>query len=204
MRRFLYYFNKILKKIRFSAISKSEISSTAKIESGCLVVNSSFGRYSFCGYDCNLINVDIGGFCSIASKVSIGGAAHPLHFVSTSSVFLSHKDSIKKKFAKHIFLPEIRTKIGNDVWVGEGAYIKAGVRVGSGAVIGMGSVVTKDVPPYAIVAGNPAVLIRYRFSPEVVEALSGLQWWNMSDSEISAIGHLFDDPQKLLKDRGLM
>ena len=63
--------------------------------------------------------------------------AHPAHFISTSPVFLSHKDSVRTKFAHHGYLPLLRTEIGADVWIGEGAFVKAGVRVGYSAIIGM-------------------------------------------------------------------
>ena len=152
-------FNKILKKSRLVAITNSKINPMATIHSGSSFVNSSLGRYSYCGYDCSVINADVGAFCSIAGRVTIGGAMHPMHFVSTSPAFLSHKDSVKKKFAKFDYLPLFRTTIGSDVWIGEGAFIKAGINIGHGAVIGMGAVVTKDVPPYAIFAGNPVKLI---------------------------------------------
>lgn len=68
--------------------------------------------------------------------------------------------------------------VGHDVWIGHGAMIRSGVRIGNGAVVGMGAVVTRDVPPYAIVAGVPAKVVRYRFSPEVIEQLSQLAWWD--------------------------
>lgn len=85
----------LMKKLRLSSIRKSTIHKTSKIESGTSFINSSMARHSFCGYDCAIINAEIGAFCSIASNVKIGGVAHPVHFVSTSPVFLSHKDSIK-------------------------------------------------------------------------------------------------------------
>ena len=140
---------------------------TSKVESGTTIINSSMDRHSFCGYDCNINYCDIGAFVSIASRVSIGGSMHPIEFVSTSPVFLSHKDSVKTKFARHDYFNIARTKIGNDVWIGEGVFIKSGVTIGDGAVVGMGSVVTKDVPPYTIFAGNPARLIRKRFTETV-------------------------------------
>jgi hypothetical protein len=69
------------------------------------------------------------------------------------------------------------THIGNDVWIGEGARIRVGVNIGDGAVIGAGSVVTKDVPPFAIVGGVPAKLIRMKFEPAIIERIQAVQWW---------------------------
>lgn len=201
---FTYIYAKLLKKLRGSAVRGSKVHATSKVEAGSAVIDSTFDRYSFCGYDCNILSCDVGAFCSIANKVSIGGVAHPVSFVSTSPVFLSHKDSVKAKFAAHDFLPRVRTFIGNDVWVGEGSYIKAGVRVGHGAVIGMGSVVTKDVEPYAVVGGNPAKIIRMRFERGIVDALLAMAWWEMSEEELSLMGRFFDRPEELLKLKGYL
>lgn len=195
-----YFLSKIIKKFRLSSILESKIDKTSKLESGTSFINSSMARHSFCGYDCSIINAEIGSFCSIASNVRIGGIAHPVHFVSTSPVFLSHKDSIKAKFASHDYLPILKTLIGHDVWIGEGAIIKAGVSIGPGAVVGMGSVVTKDVPPYAIVAGNPARVIKSRFSVEVIQALLKTEWWNKSDAELVQIGKYVDSPEKFIRE----
>lgn len=69
-------------------------------------------------------------------------------------------------------------KIGNDVWIGSNVLIKGGVTIGDGAVVGMGSIVTKDVPPYAVVAGNPAKIIKYRCNDEQIKALLRIKWWD--------------------------
>jgi len=74
--------------------------------------------------------------------------------------------------------------IGNDVWIGTRAMILSGVRIGDGAVIGAGAVVTRDVPPYGIVVGNPAKLVRHRFPMHDVDTLLALQWWNWDDQKI--------------------
>lgn len=204
MRSPYYFLSKAVKKLRGSAIVNSKIDSTSKVESGSSVANSTMRKHSFCGYDCVIVNSDIGAFCSIGSRVSIGGVGHPVEYVSTSPVFLSHKDSVKAKFSRHDYLPTVRTAIGNDVWIAEGVFIKAGVSVGDGAVIGMGAVVTKDVQPYSIVAGNPAALVRMRFEPAIVAALVNLQWWALPDAELRRLGPLFNNPRAMLLQEGLL
>lgn len=193
-----YYWSKLVKVARGSAIADSTIDKSSRVHSGTTFICSRLARHSFVGYECTILNTEIGPFCSLASRITIGGATHPIHFVSTSPAFLSHKDSIKKKFARHVFNPAIRTTIGADVWVGDGAYLKAGVKIGHGAVIGMGAVVTKDVAPYAVVAGNPARVIKYRFEPEVISGLLESQWWTLTDDELAALGDHFTDPVRFL------
>ena len=109
--RLQYIISKILKKIRGAAINKSTIHKTSKVESGSLVVNSTIDRYSFCGYDCDILNCEIGCFCSIANNVIIGGAAHPINWVSTSPVFYIGRDSVKKKFQTFQRPDDLRTLI---------------------------------------------------------------------------------------------
>lgn len=180
----IYYWSKLLIKLRGSAVIGCSIHPTSKIESGSHIVNSSFGRYSFCGYNCKIINCEVGSFVSIADSAVIGGARHPIEWASTSPVFYEGKDSIVKKFSRFDLPSHETTIIGSDVWIGDRAIIKAGVQIGHGAVIGMGSVVTKNVPPYAIVGGNPAKLIRMRFDENVIEHLLASKWWEKQDQEI--------------------
>lgn len=198
MYRFRTLLSKILKKLRLNAIRNSYIDPTSKVESGSNLVNVTMLKYSFCGYNCDIMNAIIGSFCSIANNVVIGGAMHPVDWVSTSPVFYGGRDSVRKKFSNHCRPEDLQTIIGNDVWIGEGAKIKQGVRVGTGAVIGMGAVVTKDVPPYAIVAGNPAKLIRMRFDDETVARLLDSQWWNLPEEKLSGMAQYIMDPQRFI------
>jgi acetyltransferase-like isoleucine patch superfamily enzyme len=196
MNNILYYLSKFLKKARFSAIKNSKIDSTSKVESGSLIINSIFGKYSYCGYNCEIINTEIGSFCSISNDVKIGGEQHPLNWVSTSPVFYKGRDSINFKFSSFDKPTPKQTIIDSDVWIGSNVLIKQGVKIGVGSVIGMGSVVTKDVKPYSIIAGNPAVLIRKRFDDATIEILLKSSWWKLTNEEMMKIAKYFNNPSE--------
>ncbi|MGE5355532.1 MAG: CatB-related O-acetyltransferase [Deltaproteobacteria bacterium] len=199
MKKILYYWAKFFKKIKYKAILNSKIHHTSKVEAGSEFINSTMDKHSFCGYDCEIINCDIGSFCSIANRVVIGGGMHPMGWVSTSPVFYEGKDSVKQKFSEHKRVPPRKTIIGHDVWIGEYAILKQGIKIGTGAVIGMGSVVTKDVEPYSIVGGNPAKEIRKRFDSETIDELLKSKWWDYSDKELNNYAKYFNEPQEFLK-----
>ena len=144
-------------------------------------------------------NCKIGAFTSISGDCYIGGTSHPLNWVSSSSVFHKWKNILRKNFAAFEYSIFKETEIGNDVWVGEGCKIKAGIHISDGSVIGMGSVLTKDVGPYEIWAGNPAKLIRKRFSQEEIDSFVKLKWWNWSDEKIEQYANSFNNPELFLK-----
>jgi len=196
---FAYVWNRLLKKIRGKAIRNSLIAKSTRIESGSQIIDSTIGKYSFCGYDCKILNCTIGNFCSLADNVIIGGARHPYEWVSTSPVFYKGRDSIKKKFSEFDRSQEPRTFIGSDVWIGEGVYIKAGITVGHGSVIGMGSVVTKDILPYSIVGGVPAKVIKSRFPDDICEWMLKIQWWDFSDQKLEKYASCFSDPIEFIQ-----
>tara|TARA_B110001450_G_C17590920_1_gene468932 strand:+ start:377 stop:886 length:510 start_codon:yes stop_codon:yes gene_type:complete len=155
-------------------------------------------RHSFCGYDCEIYNTTIGSFCSIANEVAIGGGNHPMNWVSTSPVFYAGRDSVRVKYSEHERKKPHRTIIGHDVWIGQRVLIKQGVQIGTGAVVGMGSVVTKSVPPYAIVAGNPATIIRYRFDSNTINKLLKSEWWLLPSSNLKKAANKITDVERFL------
>lgn len=191
--------SKLFLRMHGKAIRNSFIHKTARVHYGSNVLNSKMDAYSYCGYDCWLINTDVKKYCSIGANVRIGGAMHPISFVSSSPVFHKGKNILDKNFSKHELEPTKRTIIGNDVWIAENVMIKAGVKISDGAVIGMGSIVTHDVGPYEIWAGNPAKLIRKRFDDETIEKLLQSKWWDRSEDEISALAQYFNNPEEFLK-----
>lgn len=196
-----YIWFKLITKIKGCAVKNSYLSKDSKLEAGTTFINSELGRFSYCGYNCYIVNVDIGAFCSLSDNISIGGGVHPLDWVSTSPAFYRGRDSISKRLARLDFSTEDpRTIIGNDVWIGRGAYIKAGVTVGDGAVIGMGSVVTKDVAAYSIVAGNPAVEIRKRFDLETIERIHKSLWWKLEEDNIVKYADKMNNVEAFIKE----
>ena len=141
----------------------------------------------------------IGKFVSIGQHVVIGHGIHPLNYLSTSPFFYFNNLGWKNK--DQVEHPEFwdcsPVKIGNDVWIGDSVFIKNGITIGDGAIIGAKSIVTKDVPPYAIIAGNPATIIKYRFEEKIIKKLLELQWWNLDDKIIKQIP--YDDIYKAIE-----
>ena len=194
-----YLYSRLIKKARGTSILGSKVDPSSKVEAGSQFLDSSMAKYSYCGYDCQILHCSIGSFCSIADNVIIGGAKHPIDWVSTSPVFFYGKDSVKKKFSVFQREKYLNTIIGHDVWIGHGAHIKQGVIIGTGAVIGMGAVVTKDVPPYAIVGGNPAKVLRMRFDDSTVSKLLKSEWWAMPEDKLQELSKYIQNPNEFLK-----
>ena len=199
MESIAYYAAKFVQNyLRLSAIKGSSIDKSAKVCSGTTLNDVIVGRYTYIGHDSRINNCEIGAFSSIAGDVFIGGSSHPVEWASTSPVFHSKKNVLKKSFSDNAYITSKKTTIGNDVWIASNVMIKAGITVGNGAVIGMGSVVTKDVPDYEIWAGNPAKCIRKRFDDSVIKRLQVSKWWELQDDQLARCGDLFNDIDKLL------
>lgn len=197
--KLLYVYSKLVKKLQCPSIRESEIHKTSKIGSGSNVVRLNMGKYSYMGNYNSVMDTKIGKFCSIASYCAIGGDAHPINMVSTSPVFYNTKNVFNKSFHTCDFQEASKVIIGNDVWIGEKCFIKGGVHIGNGVIIGAHSVVTKDIPDYAIVAGAPARIIRFRFDEVTIKSLTDISWWNWDECKINAFSKYFGDPQKLIE-----
>ena len=142
-----------------------------------------------------LHNVSIGRYSSIAAGVWISPHEHPISWLTTNAMVYSPggpftwaRKSMGLALPKAMcYSPSRPVKIGNDVWIGHGAFVKGGVAIGDGAVVAAHAVVTKDVPPYAVVAGVPAKVIKYRFDDDTIRELLDLKWW---DYDLSVFGEL--------------
>lgn len=143
----------------------------------------------------------VGKFCSISEDVTfLLSADHRMEWVTTYP-FVAGKMQKNLKWMKPE--PYIKSKgdiiVENDVWIGYDATIMDGVKIHNGAVIGAKSVVTKDVEPYKIVAGNPARIIRYRFSQEVIDAFLKIKWWDWDIKKIRDNVELMKYPSKFIR-----
>lgn len=154
------------------------------IAPGVRLNHTIIGKYSRIRHFTTIHHTTIGKFCAIGKNSRIGIARHPTNLISTNLIFY-RKNQIKNDWVKQIDFEDYKTiEIGNDVWIGEFATIIGGVKIGDGAIVAARAVVTKDVPPYAIVAGVPAKIVKYRFNEEVIEQLLKIKWWDLDESEI--------------------
>lgn len=153
------------------------------------MVDSQFGDYSYITVDGHVMGSRIGKFCSIANQTRINPGNHPVwrasqhHFTYRSRQYGMAEEDDTEVFA---WREAHAVTLGHDIWVGHGATILAGVTVGTGAVVGAGAVVSKNVAPYAIVAGVPAKPIRQRFEDRIAERLQALAWWDWDHAKLSA------------------
>lgn len=180
-----------IKKITYRDISllsywdsSSNFTKYTRLSALVRLLGCNIGKYTIINRGCSLVYTTIGNFSSLAGYIQLGAGRHPLNYISTSEIFY-HKNSLTNLWVKPIdFTGNLPITIGSDVWIGSQAFVMGGVKIGHGAVVGSRSVVTKDVPPYAIVAGVPAKIIKYRFSEDVIERLLEIKWWDFDDEEI--------------------
>jgi acetyltransferase-like isoleucine patch superfamily enzyme len=158
------------------------------VHDGVTLVECELGDFTYVAEGSTLYRAAIGKFCSIGAQVSIGGGLHPSRqFVSAHPAFYSPAPRAGASFAdRDYFRERAAIRIGNDVWIGNRAILFDGVTVGDGAFIGANAVVTRDVAPYAVVAGVPARLIRYRFAPDEIAFLEAFRWYDKDIAWLAA------------------
>lgn len=178
--------------------NRSRVSRKAKVYGRVQVSNSTIGDYSYVGRNSRVIHADVGKFCSIAGGTNVGMGTHTLDKISTCPIFTEARNATKHSWVDvSTENPFRRVTVGNDVWIGVRVMIMGGVTIGDGAVIGAGSIVTKDVPPYAVVVGVPAKIIRYRFSEEQIKKLLKNPWWNRTEEELKEQISLFQSSEDI-------
>lgn len=147
------------------------------------------GDYSYVVNDSNIVYTRIGKFCSIAAMTRINPGNHPMqrvtqaHFTYRASAYFEGEADDAAFFDWRRSQP---VEIGHDVWIGHGAIVLPGRKIGTGAVVAAGAIVTKDVPEYTIVVGNPARPLRRRCPEEIAERLKKLAWWDWSHAQLRA------------------
>lgn len=171
------------------------------------LVNCQIGKMSYIALDCSFTNTIIGRYCSIGPNCRVVFGDHPTNtFVSSHPAFYTSSRPAGRCYVSQQKFQEIRyiddsehmVRIGNDVWLATNVTILAGVRIGDGAIVAAGAIVTHDVPPYAIVSGVPAKVVRYRFMPEQIGMLMKQKWWNRDEQWICDHAEDFSDIEKLL------
>jgi virginiamycin A acetyltransferase len=156
------------------------------------------GRYFGLGCYSYVANSEIGRYCTFGARVSVGAFSHPTDWLSIHEFQYRNTQHIYGNSVidgdENIAPKNPVTKIGCDVWIGDNASVRAGVTLGHGAIIGLGAVVVSDVPPYAIMGGNPARILRYRFDEDVISSLLKLKWWELDMAYLKGID--FSDVEK--------
>lgn len=181
---------------------KTELKGYNVVHNKCIVIESEIGEGTYIHDGASLKRTKVGKWCSISPEVKVIIGNHPTEkFVTTHPLFYSAKEYAGLKWRNETVYPEYsytdETKrwyceIGNDVWIGTRALLMSGVKIGNGAIVAAGSVVTKDVPPYSIVGGVPARVIKYRFRQDQIEKLEDVKWWNSNLEELERNVRKFD------------
>lgn len=192
--KFVYPYKQKYNKIKIILSKEVEVEESVVIEEGVEIGHLKkmsrglyIGKRTYIGA-CSRI----GRFTSISFDVKIGLVGHPLNYISTSPVFYAKR---RGWLDKNLYdeTTQGTVEIGNDVLISANVMILAGVKIGNGAVIGAGSFVNKDVPPYAIVVGSPAKVIKYRFDDDTIKNLEEMKWWDLPKEELLKYESFFNN-----------
>jgi len=169
-------------------LRKSTLNEYSRLADHSYVIKSQIGAYSSIGRYTQIRNTNIGKYCAISWDVSINATSHPYANPSVSA--FAYVPNMGHFVTKKIDKTE-QVNIKNDVWIGANSVIMPGVTIGNGVIIGASAVVTKDVPDYAIVAGVPAKIIKYRFEKTLINELLLLEWWDLDRNLIKENIHIW-------------
>lgn len=179
---------------------ETKIAEKIILSKNCLISPAlkTIGKGTYIGNNTKIFECEkIGNFCSIGHNTHIGLSNHAFDHISTSPMFYDKSRGLCEKTTFND-KQNNRTTIENDVLISSSVLILSGVKIGTGAIVGAGSFVNKDVPPYAIVAGSPAKIIKYRFDDETIEKLLKSRWWDCSFEELKRKQNYFSNPNKFL------
>lgn len=170
-----------------AVVRNSALGSFVEVGEGAHLLEAVFGDYSYTGRYSDIAYSVLGKFVNVAAFTRLNPGEHPYHraslhhFMYRSSYYWPDEPDERAVFDWRRSRP---VRIGHDSWIGHGAVIMKGVTVGNGAIIGSSSVVTKEVPPYAVVAGAPARLVKWRHPHNIAERLQALAWWDWTHEQL--------------------
>lgn len=177
---------------RSSVAKNATLEPPVRLCGACTVrENCTIGKFTFVNDSTTFFrDTTVGRYCSIGKFCEIGAPMHPVDWLTSSPVAFAAKRHFRNEgniFPQSEFQQYHPTTIGSDVWIGSQCIVQGGVMIGHGAIVGAGAVVTKDVPPYAIVVGTPARILRYRFDEPTIARLLATQWWAREPEEIAKL-----------------